>query len=283
MSDPKVSTLWQDIEYEKKLNTVRTEGILQAAITTTDEVISAINTTNAIHQYNLRSLVLAKKVIQKSIMNQNQNLQNEINSSTISTIVKRDLPATFKEFGENEIDVSTNDEKKFSEICREVNENEMELDLQEPSVVYITENNLEDLDWEVVMHKVEVYRKQPKKSICLRSSLLLFDRSNKEKDPNVRARIEFKVDAAIEYQTPVIGCLEVPDAEDQLKGHEIRVYAFAASGSLFHLVLMYEAFLPSSREDFYNLELTYLALKEYKRNWTKQKLCYVNSVGRRYS
>lgn len=38
-------------------------------------------------------------------------------------------------------------------------------------------------------------------------------RRNKERDPNDRAQIGFKVDAVIEYQnlswTPVIGCLEV--------------------------------------------------------------------------
>ena len=53
------------------------------------------------------------------------------------------------------------------------------------------------------------------------------------------------------------------------------MYAFAATDGLFHLVLMYEAFLPSSREDLYNLELCYLVLKEYKKklNETKNMLC----------
>ncbi|CAG8696596.1 16732_t:CDS:2, partial [Racocetra fulgida] len=95
--------------------------------------------------------------------------------------------------------VSTNDERDFSETCKEVNEDEMELDLQEPSVVHIIEDNLEDLDREAVIHKVEAYPTAV--------------RRNKERDPNDRARIGFKVDAAIEYQniswTPVLGCLEV--------------------------------------------------------------------------
>ena len=61
-------------------------------------------------------------------------------------------------------------------------------------------------------------------------------------------------------------------------GHKIRVYAFVATGSLFHLVLMYEAFLSSFREDLYNLELCYLILKEYKKklNETKNMLCELN-------
>ena len=57
-------------------------------------------------------------------------------------------------------------------------------------------------------------------------------------------------------------------------GRKIRVYAFAATGGLFYLVLMYEAFLPSSRKDLYNLELCYLVLKEYKNlDETKNMLC----------
>ena len=53
------------------------------------------------------------------------------------------------------------------------------------------------------------------------------------------------------------------------------MYAFSATGGLFHLVLMYEAFLPSSREDLYSLELCYLVLKEYKKKLdeTKNMLC----------
>ncbi|CAG8638238.1 11558_t:CDS:2, partial [Diversispora eburnea] len=142
-------------------------------------------------------------------------------------------------------------------------------------------------------------------------------RRNKERDPNDRARIGFKIDAMIEYQnlswTPVISCLEVSGGlpqcsrskewDDTLKlglelrdlwaiagdhlmgvdvselvwwglaviGRKIRVYAFASSGFLFHLVLMYEAFLPSSREDLYSLELIYLVLKEYKKKLDETK------------
>ncbi|CAJ0764046.1 9981_t:CDS:2, partial [Entrophospora sp. SA101] len=54
-------------------------------------------------------------------------------------------------------------------------------------------------------------------------------------------------------------------------GRKIRVYAFASSGFLFHLILMYEALLPSSREDLYNLQLAYLVLKEYKKKLDETK------------
>ncbi|SRR6266542_362198 len=61
-------------------------------------------------------------------------------------------------------------------------------------------------------------------------------------------------------------------------GRKIRVYALAAAGGLFHLVLMYECLLPSSREDLVNLELAYLVLKEYKEKLdeTKDILCKLN-------
>nr|CAG8534639.1 14293_t:CDS:2 [Entrophospora candida] len=40
----------------------------------------------------------------------------------------------------------------------------MELELQQPSVVHIIEDNSESLDWNAVIQKVEVYRKQIKES-----------------------------------------------------------------------------------------------------------------------
>ncbi|CAB5358204.1 unnamed protein product [Rhizophagus irregularis] len=61
-------------------------------------------------------------------------------------------------------------------------------------------------------------------------------------------------------------------------GLKIRVYALAAAGGLFHLVLMYECLLPSSPVDLVNLELAYLVLKEYKKKLdeTRDILCKLN-------
>jgi hypothetical protein len=59
--------------------------------------------------------------------------------------------------------LSTNDVMD-PETCEEVGENEMNLDLQEPSIVRIVESNSEDLEWDDVMRKVEGYRKQLKKT-----------------------------------------------------------------------------------------------------------------------
>ena len=60
--------------------------------------------------------------------------------------------------------LSTNNEMDFLETCEEVGDNEMDLDLQELSVVRITEDNSEGLEWDYVMRKVEAYRKQLKKT-----------------------------------------------------------------------------------------------------------------------
>ncbi|CAG8624659.1 7042_t:CDS:2, partial [Diversispora eburnea] len=61
---------------------------------------------------------------------------------------------------QHEIDplgVTTNDEMDLPETCEEIGENEIELDLQEPSVVHIIKGNSEGLDWDAVMQKVEAY------------------------------------------------------------------------------------------------------------------------------
>ncbi|RUP48050.1 hypothetical protein BC936DRAFT_145021 [Jimgerdemannia flammicorona] len=58
----------------------------------------------------------------------------------------------------------------------------------------------------------------------------------------------------------------------------IRIYALAALGGLFHLVLVHEASLPSSREDLINVELAYLTLMGFKEKLeaTIKELCNLN-------
>ena len=71
-----------------------------------------------------------------------------------------------RQSSQHEVDppgLSTNDEMDL-ETCEEVGENEMDLDLQEPSIVCIAESNSEGLEWDDVMRKVEAYRKQLKKT-----------------------------------------------------------------------------------------------------------------------
>ncbi|RUP48726.1 hypothetical protein BC936DRAFT_144092 [Jimgerdemannia flammicorona] len=52
-------------------------------------------------------------------------------------------------------------------------------------------------------------------------------------------------------------------------GRKLRVYALAAAGGLFHLVLTHETLLPSCREDLGSVELAYLVLKQ-KLDATKE-------------
>ena len=59
--------------------------------------------------------------------------------------------------------LSTNDEMD-PETYEEIGENEMDLNLQEPSIVRIAKSNSEGLEWDDVMQKVEAYRKQLKKT-----------------------------------------------------------------------------------------------------------------------
>jgi hypothetical protein len=58
-------------------------------------------------------------------------------------------------------------------------------------------------------------------------------------------------------------------------GRKLRVYALTVAGGLFHLVLTYEATLPSSRQDLWNVELAYLVLKGFKQKLdaTSKALC----------
>ncbi|CAJ0645394.1 1758_t:CDS:2, partial [Entrophospora sp. SA101] len=93
-------------------------------------------------------------------------------------------------------------------------------------------------------------------------------RRNKERDPNDQLRDLWVIAGdhltGVDISELVLWGLIVV-------GRKIRVYAFASSGFLFHLILMYEALLPSSREDLYNLELAYLLLKEYKKKLDEMK------------
>ncbi|RUS17624.1 hypothetical protein BC937DRAFT_89709, partial [Endogone sp. FLAS-F59071] len=67
-------------------------------------------------------------------------------------------------------------------------------------------------------------------------------RRNTGSNPNDRARAGYKVDVIVEYQ--------------QLNW-KLRVYTLAAAGELFHLVLVHEASLPSSRRDLVNVQHLY--------------------------
>ena len=89
------------------------------------------------------SLVQTQETGSNSCIDQQQSSQFEVDPLSIS--------------------ISTNDEMDL-ETCEEVGENEIDLDLQEPSIVCIAESNSEGLKWDDVMRKVEAYRKQLKKT-----------------------------------------------------------------------------------------------------------------------
>lgn len=60
--------------------------------------------------------------------------------------------------------------------------------------------------------------------------------------------------------------------------HKLRIYALAAAGGFFHLVLTYEASMPSSMDDLWNIQITYLAMSAL---WTSMEamwntLCELN-------
>ncbi|RUS14361.1 hypothetical protein BC937DRAFT_93933 [Endogone sp. FLAS-F59071] len=98
-------------------------------------------------------------------------------------------------------------------------------------------------------------------------------RRNEGSDPNERARAGYKVDVIVEYQDlnwlPVIGC-----------GRKLRIYALAAVRELFHLVLVEEISLPSSRRDLVNTKHVYLAMSSFneKVQGTKRRMDVLNQA-----
>ncbi|KAG9290368.1 hypothetical protein G9A89_007099 [Geosiphon pyriformis] len=120
-------------------------------------------------------------------------------------------------------------------------------------------------------------------------------RRNRGRDPNDRARVEYESarDPKSEF-TPSNWHWNSRDlwafAEDQLVGmdttelvwwvvgRKLRVYALAAAGGLFHLVLTHKTLLPSYRGDLGSVELAYLVLKGLKQKLgaTKEVLCELN-------
>jgi hypothetical protein len=78
-----------------------------------------------------------------------------------STNDEMDLPVTCEKQS-SQHKVVPNDEIDLPETCEE--ENEMDVDLQEPSVVRIVEDYSEGLKWDDVMRKVEAYPKRLKKT-----------------------------------------------------------------------------------------------------------------------
>ena len=59
----------------------------------------------------------------------------------------------------------------------------------------------------------------------------------------------------------------------------IRIYALASAGGLFHLILAYEAPLPSSKWDIRNTEIAYCTMLGFfqKLNTTKKMLVNLNN------
>ncbi|RIA91919.1 hypothetical protein C1645_821376 [Glomus cerebriforme] len=212
-------------------------GMLQSARATTDEVVDAIKITNEIHQQNLLFLLLAGNSpavdLKSGEITKLDSLFEytpitRLDSSSDEESEAKDEFELISQSSQHEVDpqgLSINNEMDLSETCEEVEENEMDLDLQEPSVVYIIENNSEGLEWDNIMRKA-----------IAKDQLISIDMSK-----------------LVWWGLTVV------------------VYAFAAIGDLFHLVLMYEAFLPSSCEDLYTLELCYLVLKEYKKKLDEVK------------
>ncbi|CAG8591732.1 11142_t:CDS:10, partial [Scutellospora calospora] len=97
-------------------------------------------------------------------VNQQQSSQHEVDPLSVSDNSEMNSSSVSANSEMNPLSVSTNNEMNPPETCKEDGENDMELDLQEPSVVHIVENNLEGLDWNVVMQKVETYRNHLKKT-----------------------------------------------------------------------------------------------------------------------
>ncbi|KAF0512024.1 hypothetical protein F8M41_018083 [Gigaspora margarita] len=167
---------------------------------------------------------------------QQQSLQHNVGSSSVSTNDIRDLPVTSKEFGDNSMKLDLQETGCNSYNQQQGLQHEIDpLNCTFENVFCVpnlTEEEAIFIDKLLIAEEIDDIPAvtEEKESFSAAYATIGKDgyfwvkygeqsleatarRRNKERDPNDRAQIGFKVDAVIEYQnlswTPVIGCLEV--------------------------------------------------------------------------